>query len=125
MQSQIAERMRQMLETQNENDRINEIRQIIKQMDFRWDHGFIMDKDNYIEQRLQLQHELEKLTPPDNDELAVAVDILENFADHWEAIDQDRKQQEKLLKLIVKKVWVNDDKVTAVILRPDFYIDLE
>lgn len=51
---------------------------------FRWDNGFILDKENYHEKRVQLQQQLEKLTPIPEDELSKAVDILEDFTTHWE-----------------------------------------
>lgn len=94
-------------------------------MDFRWDYGFITDKDVYIEQRIQLQHELEKLAPADEDELEIATDILNNFSAHWDKTRGNRKQQEMLLKLLVKRIWVRGDRVSGILLRPDFYIGLE
>ncbi len=121
----MATRIGQLIESKNTDYRINEIKQVIDRMDFRWDHGFIMDKDTYLEQRVQLQQELEDLSPVQQDELEIATDILENFSAHWEAIGQDRSQQERLLKLIVKRVWVRDDQISGILLQPDFYVDLE
>lgn len=124
-QAPMATRIGQLIESKNTDYRINEIKQVIDRMDFRWDHGFIMDKDTYLEQRVQLQQELEDLSPMQQDELEIATDILENFSAHWEAIGQDRSQQERLLKLIVKRVWVRDDQISGILLQPDFYVDLE
>ena len=62
---------------QDLEERLKEIRGIIKRMDKRWDNGFFTDEQEYVEQRLKLQMELEKLTPVPNDELERAADILE------------------------------------------------
>ncbi|MGB8648481.1 MAG: hypothetical protein WCF84_24815 [Anaerolineae bacterium] len=35
--------------------RVAEIEAVIERMDFRWDHGFITNKDEYLEKRLGLQ----------------------------------------------------------------------
>src|SRR5690606_14651850 len=67
--------------------RINEIKAIIQNMDFRWDMGFITDKDTYVEQRIKLQKEIEALTPIPDDELIKAADIVNNFPRHWQATE--------------------------------------
>ena len=36
---------------------------MILRMDFRWDNGFILDKDEYLEKRLGLQQKLEGRFP--------------------------------------------------------------
>ena len=59
--------------------RIAEIRNIIERMDFRWDQGFVTDEDEYLEQRVKLQQELEQLTPIPDDELEIALNILGDF----------------------------------------------
>ncbi len=105
-------------------DRIAEIKEIIERMDFRWDHGFITDKDKYLEERVKLQQQMERLNPVPNDELEVAADIIENFEKHWKDTKGDRKKQEKLIKLIVARVWVQDGRVVAISLRPNYHITL-
>ena len=93
-------------------------------MDFRWDHGLIVDQTEYLEKRLKLQQDLESLTPIPEDDLERAADLLENFAEHWEACGDDTEAQHKLVKLIVKRVYVRDDEVVAMTLRSDYHIVL-
>ncbi len=71
--------MGDILGEQNLEERIEEIRAIIKRMDARWDNGFITNEDEYIQQRIKLQMELEQLNPVPADELEQAADMLDNF----------------------------------------------
>jgi hypothetical protein len=91
-------------------------------MDFRWDHGFIVNEDEYLEKRLALQQELEQLTPIPEEELAFAVDLLAHFGDYWKAARGKPDEQERLLKLMLVRVWVEDDQVVKLCLRPNFHI---
>jgi hypothetical protein len=61
------------------DERLAEIKAIIDRMGFRWDNGFITDKDAYLGGRVKLQQELEQLTPMADDELEVAADLLNTF----------------------------------------------
>ena len=101
--------------------RLSEIRSVIERMDFRWDNGFITDRVDYLEKRLQLQQELERLTPAHED-LEVAVDLLGNFKAHWDACDNDLDRQHQLVKLIVDRVYVEDDRVVAMTLKSDYHM---
>lgn len=103
--------------------RLEEIRETIERMDFRWDNGFITDRVDYLDKRLKLQQELEQLTPV-QDDLALAADLLENFATHWEACGSDIEKQHQLIELIVERVYVECDKVVAVTLKSDYHIVL-
>ena len=58
-------------------------------MDLRWDNGFITNENEYLEQRLKLQMELEQLTPIPEDDLEQAADLLQNFKSHWERLEGD------------------------------------
>jgi hypothetical protein len=95
---------------------------VIERMDCRWDHGFIANQDGYLEERVKLQQELEQLTPVADDDLAQAADLLEHFADHWAAAAENRKEQQRLIQLIVARVWVRGDRVVALSLRPNFHL---
>ena len=102
-------------------ERLDEIREAIERMDFRWDNGFITDKHNYLEKRIQLQNDLEKLTPIPQDDLEKAADMLENFSSHWEALAGDPQGQHELIKLIVQRVYIEDDRVVAITLKADYH----
>ncbi|GIL14735.1 MAG: recombinase RecD [Chloroflexota bacterium] len=118
----MVQAMGQLIGDQNLDERIAQIKSIIERMDFRWDNGFITDKDAYLEERIKLQQELEQLTPIPDDELEVAADVLANFTAHWEATKGDMKAQEELIKLIVARVWVRGDKVVGMSLRPNYHV---
>ena len=114
--------MGQLLGERSLDQRIAEIKTIIDRMDFRWDKGFVTDRDTYVQKRMELQQELEKLTPIPHDDLERAADILQNFANHWQATGDDREAQKSLLQLIVSRVQVRDGKVVAIILRPNYCV---
>ena len=123
-QKRMVESMGQLLGDKRLEDRITEIKSIIERMDFRWDQGFITDKEAYLEERVKLQQELEKFTPIPDDELEVAADMIKNFSIHWNALNEDRKAQQQLIQMIVSRVWVRDEKVVALSLRPNYHITL-
>jgi len=102
--------------------RMNDIKAIIERMDFRWDYGFITDKDAYLEQRTQLQQEIDELTPIFHDEMRRATDIVDNFALHWKAREGDKKAEYDLIHLLVERVYVNDEMVVGIVLRPNHFI---
>jgi hypothetical protein len=112
----------ELLSDQQLEERLKQIRDIIDPMDFRWDRGFIMDADEYLEKRLALQQGLEHLTPIPEEELAFAMDLLAHFGDYREAAKGKPDEQEQLLKLILVRVWVEDDQVVKLCLRPNFHI---
>src|SRR5258706_8729337 len=107
--------MSEILGEQNVEERLAEIRATIERMDFRWDSGFITDKADYLEKRLRLQQELEQLTPV-QDELETAVELLENFAAHFQACIGDVELQHRLVKLIVDRIYIEDNVVVAMTL---------
>jgi hypothetical protein len=120
----IIDAMGDLLGEQKLEERLAEIKEIIERMDFRWDSGFVTDKDGYLEKRVKLQQELEQLTPIPDDDLAKAADLLENFRVHWQAAGGDRKEQQRLIQLIVARVWIRDETVVAMSLRPNYHITL-
>src|SRR5690606_30861558 len=63
--------------------RMEEIREVVERIDFRWEKGF-MTPEEYIEKRTQLQHEMEALRPVEYDDLMEAADLLTNFNTYWE-----------------------------------------
>lgn len=79
---------------------------MIVRMDTCWDHGFITDEQEYLRQRLELQQQLEQLTPVDNNDLERAVDLLDNFASYWEECGEDPELQAELINKIVERVYV-------------------
>lgn len=121
--NRIISTVSEILGEKNLEERLREIRNAIERMDFRWDNGFITDKTEYLEKRLRLQHELEQLTPV-QDELDQAADLLANFRTHWDDCKGDVDKQHQLIKLIVERVYVEDDVVVAMTLKSDYHIVL-
>lgn len=60
-----------------------------------------------------LADQLEQLTPIPEDDLERAADLLENFAEHWDAAEGDAERQHELVKLIVERVYVDGEEVMA------------
>ena len=104
--------------------RLAEVKTVIERMDFRWDQGFITDKDIYLEQRAKLQQELDRLAPTVNNERETAADIIGNFSAHWQNTKDNQEAQSNLIHLIVSRVWVRQSAVVGILFFPDFYYDL-
>jgi site-specific DNA recombinase len=102
--------------------RLNEIKQTIERMDFRFDHGFITNAEDYIEKRIMLQSELEQLTPIPNDDLERAADLLDNFGLYFEACGDDIEKQNDMLKTLINRVYVKGDRVMAIELKAEMYV---
>jgi len=122
-QSRILQTIGMILGDKSLEQRLGEIRATIERMDFRWDNGFITDKTDYLEKRVKLQQEIEKLTPA-HQELDAAVDLLNNFSAHIERCGNDIERQHELLKLILDRVYINDGHVTALTLKADYHVVL-
>jgi site-specific DNA recombinase len=120
----ITKAMSDLLGEKNLEERLEEIRGIIKRMDARWDHGFIIDEQEYLENRMKLQLELEQLNPVSHDDLEQAADLLENFKFHWERLEGDDKGQQELVSLIVERIYVADREVKVVTLRSNYHLVL-
>ncbi len=112
----ITKAVSELLGDRNLEERLAEIQEIIKRMDARWDHGFITDEQEYIRQRVELQQEMERLTPIPDNELEQAVELSENFPAHWERLEGQPEAQSDLIRLLVERVYVEDDRVVAVTL---------
>jgi hypothetical protein len=104
------------------DERLQEIRDVIKRMDTRWDHGFFRNEEEYLQQRLELQQELEKLTPVPDDDLERAADLLDHFADHWENLKDNPEDQHELVNLIVERAYIDEDQIVAMTLRSNNHL---
>ncbi len=111
-----------LLGNQELKERVAQIEEMIKRMDFRWDSGFIPDQNEYMEKRLGLQQELEQLKPLPMDELETAADILTNFEKYWEKAEKDPTEQQRLLHLIFERIWIKNNEVASVCLRPNYHV---
>lgn len=97
----ITKAMSEILGERNIEERSQEIKDVIKRMDTRWDHGFFANEDEYVQQRIRLQMELEQLSPIPTNELEQAADLLANFRRHWDRLEGNPEAQHDLVKLIV------------------------
>lgn len=120
----VTKAMGELLGEQSLEERLNEIREIINRMDARWDNGLFTSEQEFMEKRIKLQLELEQLTPVASDDLEKAAELLENFQAHWERLQGDPEAQYELVKLIVERVYVNDEQVVAMTLRSNYHLVL-
>jgi DNA invertase Pin-like site-specific DNA recombinase len=107
--------------------RMAEIQEVLTRMDFRWDNGLFLNPAEYLEQRKQLQRELESLRPIDYDELLEAADLLENFRQYWEEcaqVDKPDEARQQLVAKIVDRVFVEEKRIVGVVLHGDFAVIL-
>lgn len=120
----VTESMGELLGEQGLEEKLDEIRAIIRRMDKRWDNGFITDEQEYMEERVKLQIQLEQLNPvPDND-LEQAADLLEKFKKHWDRLGGKEEERHELIKLIVERVYVKDDRIVAMTLHSNYHLVL-
>lgn len=54
-------------------------------------------EEDYIQQRVKLQMELEQLMPVTNNDLEQAVDFLNNFESHWNRLEGDEEARHELI----------------------------
>jgi hypothetical protein len=120
----ITNTMSQILGEKDLAQSIKEIQAKIKRMDMRWDNGFISSEQEYMKKRIELQHELEQLTPVGDAELEKTADLLENFAEHWERLEGDEEGRHELVNLIVHRVYVEDETVVAITLKSNYHLVL-
>lgn len=120
----ITKAMGELLGDRNLEQRLEEIRAIIRRMDSRWDNGLFLDEQEYLDQRIKLQLELEQLTPIPEDDLERAAELLENFGTHWQQLEEDPEAQHELVKLIVERVYVQDEEIVAITLRSNYHLVL-
>ena len=50
--------------------------------------------------------------------------MLNNFKTHWERLEGDEEARHDLVKLIVERVYVEDEKVVAMTLRSNYHLVL-
>jgi hypothetical protein len=104
--------------------RLEVIRSIIGEMNFNWFRGFIMESDTYLEKRRELDQALEQVEPVVDHSAEEATAIIDNFENHWNRVKGDLEAQERLIKLLVARVWVRGEKVVGLLIRPENYIEL-
>ena len=124
VKQRIEAKLRSNIEHEAALARMEEIKEVIERIDFRWDHGFL-GQEEYVEKRRQLQLEMESLRPIDYDALIEAADLLENFKKHWDACQTAEKPAvacQQLLRRMVERVLVYDGAVLGIILYGDFRV---
>jgi hypothetical protein len=100
-------------------ERTAQIHKILERLDVRWDLGFI-NKDEYIKKRTELQQEMQSMEPLPQAMLEEALRIFRDFRKLWE--EGDLYQRKHLLGLVLEKVWVKGDEITAMTLRPSYHL---
>lgn len=101
--------------------KMNELRTIANNMDFRFDNGLIVDMDRYLEERSKIQELINRLTPllTIPEQLVQAASLLNNFQQHFDECKGDVDKQHELIKLIIERVYVRDEKITRVVFTED------
>lgn len=118
----ITQSIGELLGEKDLQQRLNQIKEIIEKMDTRWDLGFITDDQEYIQERLKLQQELEQLTPIELNDLEQAADLLDNFGTYFHNCGDDVEAQVNLLKQVVERVYVKGEEVIAMTLRSNCHL---
>ncbi len=100
-------------------ERTEEIKQIIERLDLRWDNGFI-SKEDYLQKRKQFQEEMDGLRPLPRAMLEESLRVFRDFPKIWE--EGDLYQRKHLLGLVLEKVWVKGNEISALTLRPSYHL---
>ncbi len=120
----VTKAMGELLGEKSLEERLGEIASVIERMDTRWDNGFITNEQEYMDQRIKLQMELEQLSPVPEDDLERAAELLRNFKEHWERLKGSPEAQHELIELIVERVYVQDELVVAMTLQSNYHLVL-
>lgn len=106
--------------------RLEELRSVARNMDFRFDQGLFVNAQEYLNERRSVQEQLDKLTPllSVSDELEQAASLLNDFALHFAACGGDIGKQYELIKLIIERVYIRDNAVTRIVFTNDCEIVL-
>jgi hypothetical protein len=107
--------------------RIASVRETAERLDFSWEKG-LLNAEEYIQKRSQLQREIESLWPLDYDNLVEAADLLSNFQTYWHACqvtESPAEAQRDLLAKIVDRVFVHGQQVIAIVLHDSFSVVLD
>ncbi|MBN8633939.1 MAG: recombinase family protein [Anaerolineae bacterium] len=113
----IEEILRKHAHRASDAERMEQIKDMVKRIDFSWEKGF-MEEEEYVAKRRQLQLEIESLRPVEQDELLKSADLLKNFRSLWERCTTPQMQHE-LIQLVVDGVIVLDNEVIALALKGD------
>ena len=101
-----------------------QIREQMRRMDVRWDNGFIADEQEFLEQRLKLQYQLEQLTPVPQEDLEDAANMLGAFDNQLATLNGDLEGQGKLIGNIVERIYVQDKSIAAMTLKSNCHLVL-
>ena len=96
----------------------------IRRMDTRFDKGFFIDEQEYFEQRINLQQELERLQPVADDDLERAVEDLCEFWPRFQACGNDIEAQHQLVSRYVERIYVEGTVVVAITLKSNYHLVL-
>lgn len=120
---QVEHEINSLIENEVAAQRMQEIQAMVKRLNFSWEEGFLSPED-YLAKREQLQRNIEARKSVDSQEQIQAADLLDNFAHYWQqcSTDESRKQ---LVAKIVKRVYVYDKQLLAIVLHGDFTILME
>lgn len=105
---------------------IESLNERMNRLDISWENGFL-HPDEYIGKRRMIQAEIEALRPLEYDNLAEAVDLVQNFSIYWKAcqdVDNPDIARQQLLDRLVDRVFIYDDVVVGLALYADFSIVL-
>lgn len=80
----------------------------------------VNEQEEYIQKREELKAQLAELQPIPPHELIEAHRTLEEFPERWEKGNAEERQ--RLLSMILCRVWVLDDHVCALMLRPCYFV---
>ena len=127
LQERVKEAVKSRVEHAKAYERMGEIEEIVKRIDFSWEQGFLTPPE-YIAKRQELQGELEALRPIDYDKLVEAADLITNFGSYWrkcEDAGNPTEARKQLLAKIVDRVYVYSDKVIGITLYGNYGIVLD
>ncbi len=116
--------VRSRAENKDAFERIEQVKAKIGRLNFSWQEGYL-EQDIYVEQRRQLEAELQSLRPIDQDNLLEAADILANFSTYWwkcAELPQPEVGRQQLIAKAVERIFVYDGEILAVVLNGDYAV---
>ncbi len=99
----------------NLGERIEEIKAIINRLYYRWDMGLIQEQE-YVKRREELNAQLAQLQPIARDELVEAHKLFRDFKQLWN--EGNAEDRQRIMKLVLDRVWVYGENMVALGIRP-------
>jgi DNA invertase Pin-like site-specific DNA recombinase len=102
--------------------RLQEIYAMIERVEFEWNLGFIINRDDYVMKRKRLRNWVKESHP--EREAQSGEKPFASFAQYWEEANSDFDKQQEIIRLLVKRIYIQGNKISKIDLTGGYTISL-